>query len=500
MMQSMKPGRCGSGLRNAFSYFIVLFLFSVFPAQAANPASDAPPVPKEQTKRNPQSQASPAGTRSTVHGIRHWSSNDYTRLVIDLDSDADFKKNILHDPNRMYFDIKNATLDKDLHEREWAMQDKFLQRVRIGQNRPDVVRIVLDFSVFSSYSIFKLEAPPRSVIDLHHPPADQAPISKSKDVHRAERDTPVPSQAERSAASFAGADDSVHPGKPDAVPEPKAEQASALEGKTVPLANLIHKDLPDTPKAAEPTSLGRHSLTRTLGLKIGRIVLDPGHGGHDLGTVGPGGMLEKDLVLSIALKLKEMLEQKLGAEVILTRDKDIFVSLEDRTVLANQGKADLFVSIHANSSRHRSISGVETYYLDFAKTEYEREVAARENAGTGSSVRDLEDLVQQIAQADKATESRELASVIQKNLHLGAREIFPAAQNRGVRRAPFVVLIGAKMPSVLTEVAFISNHKDEKILKETSKVDQIVAALFSGIESYMKKLGSYPIASRTLEN
>jgi len=195
-----------------------------------------------------------------------------------------------------------------------------------------------------------------------------------------------------------------------------------------------------------------------------------------------------------------MLEQKLEAEVILTRDKDIFVSLEDRTEIANRNRADLFVSIHANSSRYRSISGVETYYLDFAKSDSEREVAARENAGAGNSISELEDLVKQITKADKSEESKELASIIQQRLYRKSRSIFTSTRDRGVRRAPFVVLIGANMPSVLTEVAFISNPKDEKLLNKEQNQDHLADAIYAGIEDYMKKLGSYPIAYRAIEN
>lgn len=248
--------------------------------------------------------------------------------------------------------------------------------------------------------------------------------------------------------------------------------------------------LPSFSKSSSKTSRGDRTLTRMLGLKIGRIVLDPGHGGHDLGTVGPGGLLEKHLVLSIALDLKKQLQERLGAEVFLTRTTDRFVSLEERTAIANQYRADLFISIHANSSRHRSTSGVETYYLDFASTESAKEVAARENAISDSNVRDLEDLVKKIALADKSAESRELASLLQKKLYSESRKFSPGTNNRGVRTAPFIVLIGANMPSVLTEVAFLSNPKDEKRLKKRTNREYLVNALYSGIESYMKTLGS----------
>jgi len=256
-------------------------------------------------------------------------------------------------------------------------------------------------------------------------------------------------------------------------------------------------EMPTISRQASPTSHGDRTLTRMLGLKVGRIVIDPGHGGPDLGTVGPGGLLEKDLVLSMARGLRKILQEKLGAEVVLTRYDDTFIPLEERTSIANQHKADLFISLHANSSRIHSISGVETYYLDFAKNDAEREIAARENATTENKVRDLEDLIIKIAKADKSTESRELASIIQKRLYAGSRQILPATQDRGVRSAPFLVLIGANMPSVLAEVAFISNPKDERILKKESARQGLVRALFTGIEGYIKTLGTEVINNRS---
>jgi N-acetylmuramoyl-L-alanine amidase len=238
-------------------------------------------------------------------------------------------------------------------------------------------------------------------------------------------------------------------------------------------------------------------MTRMLGLKVGRIVIDPGHGGHDFGTIGPGGLPEKNLVLTLARSLQKMIQAELGAEVILTRDDDTFIPLDERTAIANRHKADLFISLHANSSRIRSISGVETYYLDFAKTDAEREIAARENATTVSNVSDLEDLIKKIAKADKSAESREFAAIVQKKLYYGARPVFRSTQDRGVRSAPFVVLIGANMPSVLAEVAFISNPGDERLLRKEAAKKSLVKALFSGIEGYMETLGSVAVQNQT---
>ena len=489
MLRNMKSGRYNPTILGAISCLVIfaLFALSIVRADPWNKTSTHQALAGRQTKK------SDAVDKSTVLNIRHWSSSDYTRLVIDMDSDAQFKKNLLDNPNSIYFDISNATLNKVLHNKTYSIKDKFIETVRIAQYKPDIVRVVVDFSEFSACSVFKLQDPSRIVIDVHHHPNEQEKITKSRPVETttpvetlfAELKVPSNPSAENQMAAEAQSSAKKHPEK---------SNEQNFSNKIIPLGDLIQKDLPDSPTAAEPTSYGERTLTRILGLKIGRIVVDPGHGGHDLGTVGKGGLLEKDLTLSLAFRLKKLLELKLGAEVILTRDKDTFVSLEERTDIANRNHADLFISIHANSSRYRSTSGVETYYLDFARTDSEREVAARENAGAGNSISNLESLVKQIAKADKTTESKELASVIQEKLYLKARTLSSSTQNRGVRRAPFVVLIGANMPSILTEVAFISNPRDEKLLNEEQNRNHLADALFSGIEDYVKKLGSYPIA------
>ncbi len=219
--------------------------------------------------------------------------------------------------------------------------------------------------------------------------------------------------------------------------------------------------------------------------------------GTILGLLVPEDCRKKTLSCHWRRACRKNFKTKLGAEVFLTRDDDTFISLEERTAFANQHKADLFISLHANSSRIHSISGVETYYLDFAKNDAQREIAARENATTVNNVRDLEDLIKKIAQADKSTESRELASIMQKNLYAGARQVLPLTQNRGVRSAPFIVLIGANMPSVLAEVAFISNPKDERLLGKEATRQNIINALFAGIDGYMKTLGTDVVKNQT---
>ncbi len=416
-----------------------------------------------------QAESAQRGT-SSVQNVRFWTTNDYTRVSIDMDLDASFEKFQITDPDRIYFDISNASVSNELHDQTILVGDGILKQIRVAQNRTGLVRVVLDCKTAVAYSVNELRNPYRIVIDMHPPSVERASTI---------------------IAAKEGRLPEVVPSKPK--PAVRSEKALIERSTKPPLAitpEIISTPKPSPPQPALPTSQGDRTLTRMLGLKVGRIVIDPGHGGHDQGTIGPGGLFEKDLVLSLAIKLEKMLREKLGAEVVLTRNDDSFIPLEERTAIANQHRADLFISIHANSSKIRSISGVETYYLSFAQTDAEREIAARENATTINNVADLEDLIKKIAQADKSVESKELASAVQKKLYSGARQLVPATQNRGVRSAPFIVLIGANMPSVLTEVAFISNPKDEKLLKKENNQEHLVKALFSGIESYINTLGS----------
>ncbi len=258
-----------------------------------------------------------------------------------------------------------------------------------------------------------------------------------------------------------------------------------------------HQPEADLAREARPTASGERSLTRALGLKIGRIVIDAGHGGHDAGTIGPNGLQEKDLVLDVALRLGKLLESRLGAEVIYTRSDDTFIPLETRTAIANQQQADLFISIHANSSRDPSARGIETYYLNFTSSTDALEVAARENAVSEKSIHELQDLVKKITLRDKIDESREFAADVQKSLYTGVSAKAPAIRNRGVKKAPFIVLIGANMPSILAEISFISNPADEKKLFTPDYRQSIATFLYKGIERYVEGLSGLKVASRT---
>jgi N-acetylmuramoyl-L-alanine amidase len=249
-------------------------------------------------------------------------------------------------------------------------------------------------------------------------------------------------------------------------------------------------------RQAQPNAEGQRSLIRALGLKVGRIVIDPGHGGHDTGTIGPGGLLEKDLVLDVSLRLGRLLQSKMGADVVYTRDDDTFIPLETRTAIANQQQADLFISVHANSSQDPSARGVEVYYLNFNPSPDALEVAARENAVSESSVHELGDLVKKIALKEKVEESREFATDVDHSLYQGIVGKDKTLRDRGVKKAPFIVLIGANMPSILAEISFVSNPGDERKLETPEYRQKIAESLYKGIARYINGLSGVKLASK----
>ena len=312
--------------------------------------------------------------------------------------------------------------------------------------------------------------------------------------------------AKQAIARTHGPDDPLFTGPRDSSgPELKAT-AEPTEAPTAiavaPRSKDTKKNAKNTAAAAPPsheaapTSLGDRSLTRALGLKIGRIVIDAGHGGHDTGTIGPNGLMEKDLVLDVALRLGRLLETRLGADVIYTRDDDTFIPLETRTAIANQHQADLFVSIHANSSSDPEARGVETYYLNFTSNPDALDVAARENAVSQQSIFQLQDLVKKITLKEKIDESRELATDVQESLYTGLATKHSTLRDRGVKKAPFVVLIGANMPSVLAEISFVSNPTDEAKLETPEYRQKIAESLYKGIAKYAGGLSGVKVAAK----
>ncbi len=475
-------------------------------AQREKPAvhlADAPAqtdVPQESGPRV-EPRASDKGTTS-VTAIKTVNAEDSTHIVVALDDTVKFDAAKIASPNRIYFDLSKAKLGAKLSSKPIDVPSGLLKSIRVAQNKPTVVRLVLDVDGAKDYSAYLLAKPYRLVIDVHAnsvaataknaplsaPPATaekpETPVAKTVSVEKpavnspvvvsetvvvssTKKTTPEKSTAKTAAKSVAD----VTPG------------SARKKGATV--AAL------DPPAEPKPTREGDRSLTRALGLKISRIVIDAGHGGHDTGTIGPHGLMEKDLCLDVALRLGTLIEQKLpGAEVIYTRKDDTFIPLEQRTAIANEAKADLFLSIHANSSHDPAARGIETYYLNFATSAESMEVASRENANSNESLHDLQDLIQKIARNEKIEESKELANDIQDTLTARMQLVSHAERNRGVKKAPFVVLIGANMPSVLSEISFVSNPGDEKLLRKPDQRQRIADGLYRGVATYLDNLNS----------
>jgi N-acetylmuramoyl-L-alanine amidase len=496
------------------------------------------------------------GQVTLVSGIRHWSTPVYTRIAIDLEDQVAYQAARVPGPDRIYFDLYGARLSPGLNGRSVeVVDDGFLKRIRAAQFSNNITRIVLDVSSVSDYSAFLLPNPWRLIIDIHglkpgssqttnlasapvsgqpaertpapsavaKPPVASPPVANSPQP-TAVASVPAGSRSTQEIAALGQQPNRVqatdHPTtRPIAasvagtVPAPQPDDgslASTTASTAPPVASRKRKKpspLPAPPDTSEnddslstptheadPTAAGERSLVRTLGLKIGRIVIDPGHGGHDSGTTGPGGIEEKQVVLDVALRLGKLLKQRLGADVIFTRDNDTFIPLETRTAIANKAQADLFLSIHANSSPDSSARGVETYYLNFTTSPDALEVAARENAVSNESIHELSDLVKKITLKDKIDESREFAADVQKSLYGDLEDGNPGLRDRGVKKAPFVVLIGANMPSILAEISFLTNSDDARELQRPAYRQRIAESLYRGVSRYISGLSGVRLA------
>ncbi|MFZ1918562.1 MAG: N-acetylmuramoyl-L-alanine amidase [Terriglobales bacterium] len=553
-----------------------------------------------------------------VTGVRHWSTPDYTRVAIDVEQDVKFNSERIANPDRIFFDILDTKLASTLVGKTFDVDDGFLKKIRVAENKPGQTRIVLEVDDLVRYDAFLLPDPYRLIIDIHGKqsraaelakahaavgaavPAvessaasdstdeddagDTAPERKGKvqaekehaivgkvgagkaesaksDVARKEKtnadaddanedptargmtgvvkttvavkgsdrripktivgpDEDASTKTSKTASRKQRGNGATHPegavdasgaadapndedvgetkvSKPDETALAVTPKGTTTRGKKTRGPSTAAADTTDVEtREARPTAAGNRSLTRALGLKIGKIVIDAGHGGHDTGTIGPNGLLEKDLVLDVAKRLGRMLETRLGAEVIYTRRDDTFIPLETRTAIANRERADLFISIHANSSRDEDARGVETYYLNFTSSPEALEVAARENAVSEKSIHELQDLVKKIALKEKIDESREFASDVQDSLYGGLSLRNAGIRNRGVKKAPFIVLIGANMPSILAEISFVSNPTDERKLETSEHRQRIAESLYRGVARYTGGLSGVKVASK----
>jgi N-acetylmuramoyl-L-alanine amidase len=499
-----------------------------------------------ETKPEPEVRESETGSPEKPVGVtdvQYWSTAEYTRIAVKLDQSVQFESQRIDNPERIYFDLKNAKLASHLMGQSFDVEDGVVKKVRVAQYKPGRARVVIETDDRASYNASVVLNPPRLVIDIHGeenhrsgPTASGAIKAKAAKASAEETAGGNDADAEQTETQ-AGTDVVVAKSKVPDQPNSSMSAASTLKSTAnVPKKVIVEADDDDDGSAdssdttatassakavkrtntasagnrtrrqrsaasrgmreAQPTSGGDRSLIRTLGLKIGKIVIDPGHGGHDTGTIGPNGLLEKDLVLDVGKRLGKLLESRLGADVVFTRSDDTFIPLESRTSIANQEQADLFVSVHANSSRDPDARGVETYYLNFTSSPEALEVAARENAASDKSIHELQDLVKKIALKEKVEESHEFASDVQQSLHAALSAKSSGVRDRGVKKAPFVVLIGANMPSILAEISFLSNPGDERRLKTPDYRQRIAESLYRGISRYVNGLGGVKVASR----
>jgi len=444
-----------------------------------NSDADAPAAESASTSAGEEAlPKTPENTLQTgiprVRRITTSASADSTRITIDLEDSVQYSSARIRNPDRIFFDLHAARLTPEIARGSIHVEGDLLTDVRVAQNQAGVVRVVFSVNGVKDYTASLSDNPPRLIIDLYGSTAALR-AAKSKRA-KAQEDS------EDEDASTAASPENKTAMQHAAAKNSRSKSLKASNGKP---------DLPQALVAPQPTRDGQATLTRALGLKIGRIVLDPGHGGHDTGTIGPTGLMEKDLCLDVALRLGKIIAQRLpGADIVYTRADDTFIPLEERTNIANQAKADLFISIHANSSHDKEARGIETYYLNLKGSPEAMEVAARENASSQEGVHDLEDLVKKIARNEKIDESREFAEDIQDSLARRIQKSARTVRNRGVRKAPFVVLIGADMPSILTEVSFLSNPSDEKLLKKPEYRQRVAEGLYQGIASYLQSLNS----------
>jgi len=386
-------------------------------------------------KKKKQSASSPKKL-TTVKNIRHWSTPNYTRVVVDLEGPVKYVSHLLKKdprrkkPRRLYMDLQRVHVGSDI-ESSITIKGGLLQRARAGQFNKDTVRVVLDINSIGGYKIFPLHDPFRIVVDVRG--------TERKD----DRDKRISKVKKR--------------------PTRKGIRKVKKPDKTV-------------------------SLARQLGLGVKRIVIDPGHGGKDPGCYFRGGIKEKNIVLKLAKTLSRKIEKRLGCEVILTRRKDTFLSLERRTAFANMKKADLFISLHINAHKQKSIHGLETYFLNMATDKRAVMVAARENATSEKNISDLQTILNDLMLNTKINESSRLAHKVQKGMIFRIKKRYKKVKSLGVKQAPFYVLIGAEMPAILVETGFITNPTERKRLLSQGYLESLTNGIVRGIDSYIKSI------------
>ncbi len=405
---------------------------------------------------------------NVVQNIRYWSGGDYTRIVIEQNNSVQFQAKELKHPDRLVFDLLNTRLDQSVNKEPLPVNDGILKQVRASQYAPDIVRVVLDLASIKSYVAFPLRDPNRLVVDV-------------TGEGEKETESRIESSGTDTQQTVLTAENHETDQKPSAEEEPKAA------GKTE-IPNIT----PVIPEPAEANTDGdRLTLSRQMGLKVKTICIDAGHGGKDPGAIGKRGLKEKNVTLDIAKRLAALVRDRLGCNVVMTRDHDVFIPLDQRPFIAKSHNADLFVSIHANASRKRNTRGIETYVQGLKASDREAmATAARENEmstrNLGELDSDVDKMLKDLKIDNKIEESIQLAGVVQASLVDSVRPIQTSVVNHGVKSAFFYVLMNTNIPSILAEVGFISNPDEEKLLKTDSYRQAIAEALYQGVKKYIE--------------
>ena len=444
-------------------------LSAAVPSTPATRAEAPPPSPPSTTREPP----------AVLASIERTVTAASVRVTIELDREVRYLEQRLPGPARVFFDLQDVQAVPDLKDKVLSYTSDVVNKIRVGRHPDNVVRVVLDLEDVANYSVFTLYGPFRIVVDAERTVARAATV-----------DVPaLPSQPLRIFSPSPETPRLVAYSAPPLAPLTRAVRSSRtgpapLTAATTSPPRSGPGTVPATPSA---NAAGGFSIARQLGLRVSRIVIDPGHGGHDPGVLGKN-LNEATLVLDVALRLEKLLQKEAGVEVVLTRRTDVYVPLEERTEIANRQHADMFLSIHANASRNEDARGIETFYLSFASSPEAEAVAARENSASAREMHQLPDLIKAITLNNKLDESRDLANMVQDALVTNLRKTNKEIRSRGVKKAPFVVLIGAAMPSVLAEISFVSNRQELTLLKTPGYRQKIAEALFVAVSKYRKSL------------
>ena len=472
----------------------------------------------------------PAVADTTIRAVHRKVLADVVRVTLELDREVPFYQERLEGPARVFFDLKGTKTVPSLVDATFRYDSDVIRHIRLGRHPNNTTRVVLDLENVSRYSVFTLYNPYRIVIDAERStgiiPKPAGPTLLVARIFAARTTTPFarlapvlriatcsssrsritrPSQSCRRAGGSCRTRTRLFCRRlllP--VPRPSAwcrqSPHRRLHRQLRPPPRMLQRrrrqvsqlrpparSSQGKPIAPSANSSGKFSVARQLGLGVSRIVIDAGHGGHDPGA-SAFGISEAELVLDVTLRLEALLLQQPGTEVVLTRRTNDFLPLEERTEIANRESADLFLSVHANASANAAASGVETYFLNFALNPQAEAVAARENAASGKTMSSLPSIIKAITLNSKLNESRDFAASVQRSMVRGMRPANKTLRDLGVKQAPFMVLIGASMPSVLAEISFVTNQQEARLLKDPAYRQRIAESLLAGILRYQQSL------------